>query len=70
MYSKNMSTINEKIKSLPLEKQKEFREVLSECFYDRTWCGMHGINYVRLLDEDVLHAKEALYNEMFKDFKN
>ena len=70
MYPKNMLTINKKIKSLSLEKQKEFRKVLSECFYDRTWCAMHGINYIKLLDEDVLHAKEALYNEMFRDFKN
>jgi len=70
MYSKNMLSINEKIKSLSLKKQKEFRKVLNECFYDRTWCAMHGVNYIKLLDEDVLHAKEALYKEIFQNPKN
>ena len=65
-----MLSINEKIKSLPPEKQEEFRKVLSECFYDRIRCETYRINYARLSDEDVLHAKEALYNEMFRNLKD
>jgi len=70
MYSENMLAINKKINAWPIEKQEEFRKVLSEYFYDRTWCEMHGINYARLSDEDILHAKEALYNEMSRNLED
>jgi len=58
----NMS-IEQKISSLPPEKQKEYREELMDVLYDESWLENYGIDYI---DPDIQKVKEILFKERYE----
>ena len=62
-----MNEIDKKIQDLEPEKSKIFHENLKNCFYDRTWCVMNHINYNNFSSQDILHAREIVYKDLFED---
>ena len=57
--------IEEKIKQLPVDRQKLFRKRLENALYDRGWCIMYGIDYT---NPNVSRAKEVLFKEEYEGY--
>lgn len=55
-------SIDKKISSLPLKKQKEYTEKLMGILYDEWWLTEHKIDHV---DPDVEKVGEILFREEY-----